>query len=211
MVKAIIFDVWGTLVETGVKPSPSKQVKYFLRTRESFGDFILKFEKSFMTKEFESLQEAFEQLVSDLDHKIPDFVYEKLIGMWNKNAILAKPYDEVDEVLKALKDKGYKLFVLANIDKFSYEQLKTKLDFDVFDGVYSSYETGLLKSDKESYEKILSDNSLSEDDVLMVGDSIVSDIKSAENASISGLLIDRRDTRDYGNKVKSLQELEESL
>ncbi len=211
MVKAIIFDVWGTLVETGVKPSPSKQVKYFLRARERFGDFIVKFEKSFMTQEYESLQEAFEQVVKEMDLRIPDFVYEKLVGMWNKNAILAKPYDDSEEVLKELKDKGYKLFIIANIDKFSYEQLKQKMDFSIFDGVYLSYESGLLKNDKESYEAILKDNKLKKDDVLMVGDSIVSDIKSAENAGITGLLIDRRETRDYENKVKSLRELADSL
>src|SRR6056297_576904 len=105
--KVLVFDLWGTIVETGVKPSPSRQVKYFLRVKESFSDFVLAFEHSFMTRKYESLKQGFEHVVADFNLRIPDFVYEKLIGMWNKNVILAELYDDVPEVFEALKKEGY--------------------------------------------------------------------------------------------------------
>ncbi len=37
MVKLIIFDFWGTLVENGIFPSPVRQVKYILRIEELIG------------------------------------------------------------------------------------------------------------------------------------------------------------------------------
>ncbi len=208
MVKAIIFDLWGTVVETGVIPSPSRQVKYFLRVQQSFPDFILAFEHSFMTTKFESLQAGFEQVVKDFNLRIPDFVYEKLVGTWNKNAILSKMYDDIPETIAELKKRGYKVYLLANIDQFSYEQVDAKYKFsELFDGVYPSYETGLLKANPESFKKILSDNKLNADDVIMVGDSVDSDIKAAEKAGLKGILIDRKDTREADSKIVAMTEL----
>jgi len=208
MTKAIIFDLWGTIIENGVYPSPAKQVKYFLRTPVQFSEFITTFEDTFMTKKYESLKEAFEQVVTDFGLRIPDFVYEKLIGTWNKNAILSKMYDEVPETFKALKEKGYKLFLLANVDKFSYEQVNTKHKLDeLFDGIYPSFKTGLLKTHKEAYFNVLEDNKLKAEDVIMVGDCIISDMKTAEAAEIKGILIDRREKREFDPKVKDFNEL----
>jgi len=212
MVKAIIFDLWGTIVETGVNPSPSKQVKYFLRVNASFSDFILTFEHSFMTQEFESLKAGFENVVTDFNLRLPEFVYEKLVGMWNKNTILSKMYPETEEVLADLRKSGYKIFLLANIDKFSYDQVKEKFKLEeIFDKVYPSFQTGLLKLNPESFKKILAENNLEAEDVVMVGDSVDSDIKAAEKAGITGLLLDRNNKREYENKIISLDHLKEQL
>lgn len=212
MVKAVILDLWGTIAENGVNPSPSKQVRYFLRVREPFSEFITTFEHSFMKKDFESLKEGFEAVVKDFNLKIPDFVYDKMIGMWNKNAILSKMYPEVKEYIETKKAEGIKFFLLSNTDKFSFEQIKQKYELDkLFDGLYASYETGLLKSDKQAYEKILEEHKLKKEDVIMVGDSIESDIKSAESAGIKAILIDRKETREFEPKIKTLNELDKHL
>jgi 2-haloalkanoic acid dehalogenase type II len=212
MTKAIIFDLWGTIIETGVVPSPSKQVKYFLRVQQSFQDFVVAFEHSFMTKKFDSLQEAFENVVKDFNLRIPLFVYDKLVGTWNKNAILSKMYPETLEVLTELKKRGYKLYLLSNTDQFSFEQVNIKFNLsELFDKVYPSFETGLLKANPESYKLILQENGLKPEDVVMIGDSIDSDVKSAERAGIKGILVDRNDTREAETKITSLGQLLDTL
>ncbi len=212
MVKAIIFDLWGTIIETGVNPSPSKQVKYFLRVNAPFSDFILAFEHSFMTKEFDSLKAGFENVVSDFNVRLPEFVYEKLVGMWNKNAILSKMYDDTEKELEELKNQGYKIFLLANIDKFSYEQVKEKFNLEqLFDGVYPSFRTGLLKLNTDAFHKILAENNLEATDVVMVGDSVDSDMKAAEKAGIRGILLDRNNKRDFEEKITGLDQLKDKL
>ena len=211
-VKAIIFDLWGTTIENGVYPSPSKQAMYFLRVRSTFSDFIVKFEESFMRKEHASLKEGFEAVVNDFDLRIPDFVYDKLVGMWNKNAILSKEYPDTRKALEELRKQGYKLFLLTNIDKSSYDQLNEKFKLEeLFDEVYPSFRIGLLKSNKESYEQLLKENKLKKQDVVMVGDSVESDIKSAEEAGVKAILVDRKDNREYEPKVKDLTELSEKI
>ncbi|MFT4261351.1 MAG: HAD family hydrolase [Candidatus Woesearchaeota archaeon] len=209
--KLLIFDVWGTIIETGVRPSPSKQVKYFLRSRDDFSEFVQRFEEVFMTKEYDSLKEGFEDVVDHMGLRIPDFVYDKLIGMWNKNSILSKEYEDTFESLEELK-KDYKLVLLANIDKFSWEQLQQKFELEkYFDKVYLSFETGNLKSDEVTIKGILKDFKVTKKDACLIGDSLESDMKAAEQAGIKGLLIDRNDRREFSPKIKSLKEIKENL
>ena len=120
MVQAILFDFWGTLVENGIFPSPVRQVRYILRLRMPFQEFIVKFEEAFMLKKYETLKEAFENVCKAFDVNPPPFVIEKLIGMWNKNMLLAKPFPETIKVLEALK-KNHKLAIISNTDSFSLE------------------------------------------------------------------------------------------
>ena len=210
--KVLVFDLWGTIIETGVKPSPSRQVKYFLRVKESFPDFVLAFEHSFMTRKFESLKQGFEHVVKDFNLRIPDFVYDKMIGMWNKNVILSELYDEIPSVFESLKKEGHTLVLLANIDQFAFEQLEHKHKLsELFHAVYPSFETGLLKVNPESFEKIMKDNKVKQEDIIMVGDSVHSDMEAAEKAGVRGILVDRKDNREYDNKILTLNELAEKL
>jgi hypothetical protein len=91
MVKAILFDFWGTLVENGIFPSPVKQARYILRLRMTFKDFIIRFEKAVMTKPYNDLNEAFTAVCKEFDLDPQPFIIEKLVGMWNKNELLGKP------------------------------------------------------------------------------------------------------------------------
>jgi putative hydrolase of the HAD superfamily len=207
MTKLIIFDFWGTLIENGVKPSPSKQVKYYLRLRIPFSQFITTFEESFMTKEHESLRAGFEGVADAFNKKIPDFVYEKLVGMWNKFSILSHPYDDIVPALEDLR-QDYKLVILSNTDNFSLKQVIDKYDLEkYFDKIYQSCETGLLKHNPASYEQILRDFDVSLEDCLMVGDSPQSDIASAKQAGIPAILIDRRGWSEDVDSISSLAEL----
>ncbi|MBR9702699.1 HAD family hydrolase [Candidatus Woesearchaeota archaeon] len=211
--KLLIFDFWGTLVENGVRPSPAKQIRYFLRTKVPFSEFITTFEHVFMTKKFETLKEGFEEVVDAFGLKVPDFVYDKMVGMWNKFTILSKPYDDVEEALKELK-KDYKIVLLSNTDNFSLPQVMDKFDFaKQFDKVYLSCDTGLLKSNVESFEKVLKDMKVKAEEALMIGDSPQSDIKGAEAAGVPALLIDRRGwcEDEEIKKITNLTELKDFI
>ena len=209
--KLIFFDFWGTLVENGVR-SPVKQVKWILGLKDmDFSEYIVKFEEAFMTKKFKELKEGFEDVIKTFELNVPDFVIEKLIGMWNKNTILATIYDETTEVLEELK-KDYKLVLIANTDPFSVNSLLEKHDLrQYFDEIVLSCDTGHLKLNKKSFEDALKKLKIKKKEAVMVGDSMDSDIKSAENAKIKAILLDRRGTREYENKISNLTELKEEL
>ncbi len=212
MIKAILFDFWGTLAEQGVHPSPIGQVKYILRIKVPFHEYIVPFEKTFMTKEYKDLTDAFTAVCKIFGREPRDWLVEKLVGMWNKNKLLAKLYPDTIQVLEELKKRGYKLGLISNTDFASVESLLDKFDMrKYFDAVHLSYKTGYLKTDKESFEGLLKDLHVKRDEALMVGDSIVTDVEGAQNAGIKAILIDRRDRREYEEKIKDLTELRGKL
>ena len=210
MTKAIIFDFWGTIVGNGIY-SPVKQVKFMLDIKEDFSEYVKKFEEAFMTKEHENLNEAFKAVIKAFKLKVEQKEIDQLIGMWNKNTLLARPYRETMEVLTDLK-KDYKIILMANTDNFSVSQILSKYEMEpYFDYIYLSSKEGLLKSDPKSFERIMKELGLEKEDIVMVGDSMESDIKGAEAAGIRAILVDRKDRRDYPEKVINLNNLRSKL
>ncbi|MFP4424338.1 MAG: HAD family hydrolase [Candidatus Woesearchaeota archaeon] len=210
--KAVLFDFWGTIIENGIFPSPVKQAKFILRIDMPFGEYIERFERSFMTKKADNLTEAFRNVCEDFDVRPPEHVIDKLVGMWNKNTLLAKPFDDTFETIKALRKKGIKVGLISNTDPFSITQLISKFELDeLFDTVILSYNIGLLKADAEMFDKAIAKLGVSKEDTIMVGDSIESDMRGAENAGVKGYLIDRKDKREYENKITSLREILEMV
>jgi HAD superfamily hydrolase (TIGR01549 family) len=206
--KAVLFDCWGTLVENGIFPSPVKQVKFILRLKMPFSEFIVKFEEAFMTKRFRNLTEAFNNVIKEFDVNPPDWVRDKLVGMWNKNTLLSKPFPETLDTLKALREKGIKVGLISNTDQFSVDQVMDKFELrGLFDAMALSYEEGKLKTDPAFYEKLMKRLGVRKEDCIVVGDSIESDMKGADAAGIRAYLIDRKDRREYENKILSLTEV----
>lgn len=212
MVKAILFDFWGTLVENGVYPSPVRQVKYTLNLRNlPFPLYIIQFERSFMTQKFDDLYKAFEAVCKEFKLQPNQDFLDNLVGMWNKNKLLAKPYPDTIPSLEKLK-KEYKLVLVSNTDCFSVEAVMEKYEMKkLFDALILSYEIGMLKTNPKMFETALKKVKVKKKDAIMVGDSIESDIRGAENAGIKAILIDRNNKREYPDKITSLKELEKFL
>jgi len=210
MTKLVIFDFWGTLAEQGVR-SHLQMVKNILRLEMDFSEFVLRFEKVFMTQEFPDLKSAFQAVIEEFELNPPEFVVEKLIGMWNKNTLLAELYPDTIECLEDLK-KDYKIALIANTDGFSIPAILEKFKLEkYFDFVYLSYKEGALKTDPKSFKKILTELDLTKKDALMLGDSIESDMGGAQKAGIRSILIDRRNRREYPDKIEKLSQLREKI
>ncbi len=211
MIKAIIFDFWGTLMEQGIYPSPFKQVRYFMRLKMPFSEFAPKFEGAFMLQKFDSLTDGFKEVSKAFDIKPPEFVYDRLVGAWNKNKLLAKPYPEAIAALTELKKK-YKLALISNSDCFSIEDIIDKYDLrKFFDVIVLSYEAGVLKTDKKMFQIVLKKLKVKKDEAVMVGDSIDSDMIGAENAGVKAVLVDRKGKREYVHKVADLSEVKDMI
>jgi len=210
MVKAIIFDLQGTLVENGVYPSPLRQVKNILRIEAPFSDFVMRFEKVLMIEKHLSLTEAFSSVCEEFHMQPKDYLLEKMVGLWNKNKLLSQLYPDTLEVLTELKSE-YKLVLVANIDCFSKDVIDKFQLGKYFDLMMLSCDTGLLKNDKKFYNVILDKLGLDAEDVLMIGDSIESDLDTAKASGIRGVLIDRHNKREYAPKMITLTELKQYL
>jgi len=206
MVKGVLFDFWGTLVENGTY-SPLKQSFAILRLRMPFGQVAEQFEKVLMTKKYEDQAAAFTEVCKAFNIDPIPIVIEKLIGVWNKNRLLATLYPETIDTLKALKDKKIKVILVSNAPANSVESVMERFGMqDLFDGIFISCEHGKLKTEG-LFEDALKKHKLKKTDAIAVGDSIETDIKGAEAAGIKAYLIDRRGKREFVNKIQSLTEI----
>jgi HAD superfamily hydrolase (TIGR01549 family) len=208
MKKIIIFDFWGTLVETGV-PRHIKQIQFYLNLRMPYGEFVQRFERAMMTKEYNQLTDAFEAVFKEFNARQTPELMDLCVGLWNKSWLLAKPYDETIKVLEELKKK-FKLVLLSNTDCFSVNKVLDKFDMrKYFDLLILSYKIGAIKTDPICYKTIFKHFNATSEECASIGDSLFSDIVAAQEAQVEAVLIDRRDKREFHNKITNLNQLEE--
>ena len=206
MIKGVFFDFWGTLVENGTY-SPIKQSYGILRVNVPFNEFAEKFEKVLMTNKFEDQATAFKEVCEAFDVDPIPIVIEKLIGVWNKNRLLASVYSDTIDTLKALKTKKIKIALVSNAPSGSVEPVLERFEMnDLFDGIFISCEEGKLKTNG-LFEAAMKKLKLKPADVLSIGDSIETDIKGAEAAGIKAYLLDRKGRREVENKITTLTEI----
>ncbi len=210
MIKAVLFDFWGTIVEIGVFPSPMKQVRNILGLhRLPFKKYVVLFEESFMIGQSEDLYAAFRKVCETFRREPTQEVLDELVGMWNKNKLLAKPFSDTERMLATLKNQ-YKVALISNTDCFSVPAVMEKYGLaKYFDATVLSYEVGHLKIDPEMFAETLKRLGIEPHEAVMVGDSINSDIKSAQHAGVNAILLDRRGRgyHDMAYVIESLDEL----
>ena len=206
MKKTIIFDFWGTLVEQGVY-SPLKQVRRILGVTMEYPEFVVLLEKTMMTRPFETLTDAFAEVCKTFKVEPTPQLLEELIGMWNKNWLLAQPYSETATVLRELKKK-HQLVLVSNTDAVSVERVLDKFALrEYFDELFLSYKLGVIKTEPAFYKHIFATLGVASEDCVAVGDSMESDIAAAQRAGVTAILVDRRNVREYENKVRNLNQL----
>ncbi len=207
MKQVIIFDFWGTLVENGVL-TPLKQVKYALGLDDMpYAEFVVRLERAAMTSTASSIADMFEKIFREFGSKPLPNQMDYLVGLWNKNWLMAQVYPEVIKVLEELKNTS-RLVLISNTDSISVKSVMEKFKLEkYFDLILLSCETGLLKNDAELYQKIFDGLHVSPADCLAVGDSIETDMEAARQANVDAVLIDRRNKRQFNPRIKDLQEL----
>ncbi len=90
------------------------------------------------------------------------------------------------ETLIELRNRGYKIFVGTNgIGQTQKQRLKDSKLMNLFDDVFISEEMGVEKPNSKFFEMIFNKyDFMKKDETLMVGDSLASDIKGANNFGI---------------------------
>ncbi len=109
---------------------------------------------------------------------------------WGKTHVLVPG---AAETLQALKNKGYRLFAASN--SFGHLQ-RSRLEnaglLPFFEDTYISMDIGYDKPDVRFYEEALRRCRLTPGEVVMVGDSMTTDILGALNAGLDAVFFNRR-------------------
>ena len=116
--------------------------------------------------------------------------------MYNWYHILTPIYDSV-EILKELKHKGYRLYVLSNFHLLAYEDVNKRYEFfKYFDGGIISYKENLLKPNEAIYNKLIKEYKIDPKESIFI-DDMFQNIESAAKLNFETILfIDSKDLRE---------------
>ena len=99
------------------------------------------------------------------------------------------PIESSVEVLKKLKQNGYKVYYLSNFHLAAFEYVTKKHDFfGIFDGGVVSYKEKLLKPEKEIYEKIVDKYDLEPSQTVFI-DDMKENVKAAIRSGLKVILL----------------------
>lgn len=123
--------------------------------------------------------------------------------------------DGIEDLLLYLSDK-YKIFTASNgIYKMQENRLKKSNLDKYFDKIFVSDKIGFEKPDKKFFQKIMDITKFSNDDLIMIGDSIKSDIIGAKNSKIKSIFFNKEDKKisdkNFTYQVKNLSEIKKIL
>lgn len=123
--------------------------------------------------------------------------------------------DEVEGLLSYLSDK-YQIFAASNgvYDMQVNRIKKSNLD-KYFKDIFVSDKIGFEKPDKRFFQKIMNITKFSNDDLIMIGDSIKSDIIGAKNSNIKSIYFNKENKKNsdknFTYQVKNLSEIKKIL
>lgn len=123
--------------------------------------------------------------------------------------------DGIEDLLLYLSDK-YKIFTASNgIYKMQENRLKKSNLDKYFDKIFVSEKIGYEKPDKKFFQKIMDLTKFSNDDLIMIGDSIKSDIIGAKNSKIKSIYFNNENKKisdkNFTYQVKNLSEIKKIL
>lgn len=184
-IRAVLFDVYGTLVQIENPKHPYRQMLDVVRrqhptiTKEQCARDLmcqplgLAGVARFYGVQLSPAQQR--ELQADLDEEIRSL----------------RLFPEVRSVLGTLRDRGYRLGVCSNLAE-PYVRPAAQLLGRMIDVAVWSCEVGAMKPDAAIYESATSRLGVAPESVLMVGDSYSADVEGPRLARLQAQHLDRR-------------------
>lgn len=181
-IKNIVFDLGGVLVDF----HPEAGMRAMGLSEEAISAFLNNI-FSGLWEECDKYPYEMEEIRSLFKSRVPG--YEKEVDMlWDNLTKVTgvRPYTE--KWLTELKEKGYRLYVLSNYGKCSFEINSKIYDFlKYMDGMVISYEVIKLKPEPGIYECLLEKYGLRREECVFIDDRQIN-VDGAKACGIEGLL-----------------------
>jgi len=221
MIKALIFDCYGTIISTGNGSVNS--------TKIILDNLKCNIEPVLFYKNWKKIHK---ENISNLEH----FSNEKnifindltiLFKMYNIKENVKKNikpmlqslykrifYDDVIVNLKELKE-DFKIFIASNSDTKPLMENIGKEKY-LFNDIFTSEKLRAYKPSKLFFEKMLKKIKINKDELLFIGDSIEDDIIGANSVGLKTVLIDRKNNQqNISNEaayfIKNMYEIKDIL
>ena len=169
MIKNIIFDIGGIILEWGNKPlkkllnKTDEEINKISRIIYGDGRF-----KSCILGSFSQV-EYMKQLINE-NPKYSDDINKILSEEYQEKA-LPVIKENLEKIIE-LKNKGYKIYFLSNITDVSYNYLNDKLKIlNLVDGGVYSFKEHTQKPDKEIFDILIKRYNLNKEETIFFDDS----------------------------------------
>ena len=213
-IKAIIFDAYGTLFDVN---SAAEKCRDRIGDKwESFANFwrttqleytwlrsLMKRHKDFWQITEESLDKYIRT------YKIDPLMINDLLDLYKA----LSPYEEVQEVLKKLKEKNFKLAILSNGTPSLLDGLVKSNNFEnLFDDLFSIEEVGVYKPDSKVYDIPIKKYNIKKNEVAFLSANTW-DVSGGGNYGFNSIWVNRNnnifDNLDFVPKyqIKTLRDL----
>ena len=176
MIKNIVFDL-GNVILKGSPNIVLEQIKIDKIKNDFFNDW-----KSLDLGE-STLREQLEKC--KFDFEIDSEIEEKLLHYYKY-----RPFNvEILELIKELKNKGYKIYILSNNNKEAEKYLLEIPDFKALDGWIFSCDYQIMKPDSKIYNILFETYNLKPEECFFIDDSR-KNIETGNKLGIAGFVLD---------------------
>ncbi len=147
--KYFVFDLGGVLSVPMVSKKLYEQIKW----KVSYDEFLDKFNNSAESIKVHkgeiSTKDFFEYLKGYMDD---DITLEEFKNIYVNNN---KFFTDTIEIIKKLKNLGYKVYLLSNLKEIDYEKFIKHFDVSIFDEMFLSFKLDMLKPNDDIYQYVI--------------------------------------------------------
>jgi len=199
-IKAITFDLWGTLLRSKNLNLHNKIRDYIsVNLGEHFTSNLFRTNMS-----SEELIHYFKQLCGQSKAKH----LHSMINKHVKNNVVE--YSDIKYILN-LQD-NYKLAIISNASSNTFEYIKNWNYNKIFYPIILSYQYETIKPEKEIFEITAKKLKVKINEILHIGDSYYQDYIGPKEHNVNTLLLDRKNEhKDVKEKIKTFKQLENYL
>lgn len=169
MIKNVVFDIGNVILNFDISKvlfsfTKDEEIRKFIldniiNSPEWLGYSLI--DTGYITRE-----EAIE-IVKDRTNHVND---ELITEFWNTYNDYASVNKEILELIKKLKFNNYKIYLLSNINPYTYDFVKQSGLFELVDGYVLSYKEHVVKPYESIYKILLERYDLSSNECLFVDD-----------------------------------------
>lgn len=202
MIKNIVFDIGNVILNFNIdevlnKYTPDKKFRKFIKENIINSPEWLGY--ALIDTGYVKVEDAI-KIICDRTNHVNDFIVK---DFWTTYINYAFIDNRVLDLLSKLKAKGYKIYLLSNINPYTYDFIKENSNlFTIVDGYVLSYQIHMVKPYRGIYEELLKKYSLIPKETLFIDDN-ARNIKTALSLKIKGIRVRPDNYDDLVNKLKS--------
>ena len=194
MEEAYVFDMGGVIKES------FDLEKFFLniKAKIEFKQFKRYYEKNILLAECGKISSD-EFLERILNYSLSEKTIEDAKMIYGE--CTGKLYDNVMNIIYEIKKQGKKVYLLSNLKQIDFDNLKQKLDINIFEKVFLSYKLGCMKNGTKIFQIVIDELKINPKNIYFFDDK-EENINNAKKLGLNAHLANGMNMQEIWYKLK---------